>query len=275
MPIVLDGTTGVTSPNLGVGVPLSAWNSSTKVVENESGALFSIGTNSLRLYQNAYYNSAGNNTYENTGNASAYIQTSGQHQFFSAPSGTAGNNATFTAVLAVEKDKSLSLQGATPQTGAGITFPATQSASTDANTLDDYEEGTWTPNLRTETGGAMTATYTGQYGTYIKIGKQVIARGVLNWSALTRTGSVMLIQGMPFLSAVGSADAGYIDQSSGIAFTSRTGGTGSVMQLSGYTVEFMAFQVSGSGQTFGDPRMDAAAFPNAGSLAFTLIYITG
>jgi hypothetical protein len=33
--------------------------------------------------------------------------------------------------------------GATPAaSGAGITFPATQSASTDANTLDDYEEGT-------------------------------------------------------------------------------------------------------------------------------------
>jgi len=40
----------------------------------------------------------------------------------------------------------LGVGNATPSTsGAGITFPATQSASTDANTLDDYEEGTWTP----------------------------------------------------------------------------------------------------------------------------------
>jgi hypothetical protein len=32
--------------------------------------------------------------------------------------------------------------GATPSTsGSGISFPATQSASSDANTLDDYEEG--------------------------------------------------------------------------------------------------------------------------------------
>jgi hypothetical protein len=36
--------------------------------------------------------------------------------------------------------------GATPSTsGAGITFPATQSASSNVNTLDDYEEGSWTP----------------------------------------------------------------------------------------------------------------------------------
>jgi hypothetical protein len=124
MPIVLDGTTGVTSPNLGVGVPLSAWNSSTKVVENESGALFSIGTGSLRLYQNAYYNSAGNNSYVTTGNASAYIQTSGQHQFFGAPSGTAGTSATFTQAMTLDASGNLlvgttSTQFCTLFTGAG------------------------------------------------------------------------------------------------------------------------------------------------------------
>jgi hypothetical protein len=37
---------------------------------------------------------------------------------------------------------------ATPSaSGSGISFPATQSASTNANTLDDYEEGTWTPTI--------------------------------------------------------------------------------------------------------------------------------
>jgi hypothetical protein len=50
--------------------------------------------------------------------------------------------------------------------GAGITFPATQSASSDANTLDDYEEGTWTPVIN---GTTMT---TGS-GWYTKIGRQV------------------------------------------------------------------------------------------------------
>lgn len=28
-----------------------------------------------------------------------------------------------------------------------IVFPATQNASSNANTLDDYEEGTWTPTV--------------------------------------------------------------------------------------------------------------------------------
>jgi hypothetical protein len=42
----------------------------------------------------------------------------------------------------------IGLGGATPTTsGTGITFPASASASTNANTLDDYEEGTWTPTV--------------------------------------------------------------------------------------------------------------------------------
>jgi hypothetical protein len=84
--------------------------------------------------------------------------------------------ANTTDVLVVNGDSTIktagtiSVGGATPSTsGAGITFPATQSASSDANTLDDYEEGTWEPTLNN--GG--TTTYTTRVGTYRKIGSQV------------------------------------------------------------------------------------------------------
>lgn len=61
--------------------------------------------------------------------------------------------------------------GATPAaSGSGITFPATQSASTDANTLDDYEEGTYTP-VPNPGSGAITS-YTSS-GKYTKIGNVV------------------------------------------------------------------------------------------------------
>jgi hypothetical protein len=81
---------------------------------------------------------------------------------------------------------------ATPSTsGAGITFPATQSASTDANTLDDYEEGTWTPSI----GG--NATYLGQAGFYRKIGSLVFVSGYLNIN-VRGTGSTSTISGLPF-----------------------------------------------------------------------------
>jgi hypothetical protein len=55
--------------------------------------------------------------------------------------------------------------------GAGITFPATQSASSDANTLDDYEEGTFDPVLFFTGGGSVT--YTTKVGRYTKIGRTV------------------------------------------------------------------------------------------------------
>jgi hypothetical protein len=86
----------------------------------------------------------------------------------------------------------LGVGNATPSTsGAGITFPATQSASSDANTLDDYEEGTWTPSI----GG--TATYLGQAGFYRKIGSLVFVSGYLNINVIG-TGSTSTISGLPF-----------------------------------------------------------------------------
>jgi hypothetical protein len=54
--------------------------------------------------------------------------------------------------------------------GAGIQFPATQVSSADANTLDDYEEGTWTPSISF---GSGSATVSSVAGTYTKIGRLV------------------------------------------------------------------------------------------------------
>ena len=88
--------------------------------------------------------------------------------------------------------------GATPAaSGSGITFPATQSASTDANTLDDYEEGTWTPIIG-GTGGQSGQSYSGQAGYYTKIGRMVYAQCRVALSAKgTITGNVLL-KGLPF-----------------------------------------------------------------------------
>jgi hypothetical protein len=80
--------------------------------------------------------------------------------------------------------------------GAGITFPATQSASTNANTLDDYEEGTFTPTYLGET-TAGTTTYTRQIGRYTKIGRLVYVMISINITNATGTGNA-IIGGLPF-----------------------------------------------------------------------------
>ena len=78
-----------------------------------------------------------------------------------------------------------------------IVFPATQNASSNANTLDDYEEGTWTPVIG-GSGGTSGQTYTDQEGTYVKIGQLVFVRGNTLFSNKgTITGDLQL-QGLPF-----------------------------------------------------------------------------
>jgi hypothetical protein len=100
--------------------------------------------------------------------------------------------------LTINSTGAVALNGAvTTATGVGITFPATQSASTDANTLDDYEEGTWTPTL-VYSGGSTGITYSAQVGNYTKIGDTVrlfLYIGLSNKGS--STGSI-IIQTLPF-----------------------------------------------------------------------------
>ena len=93
---------------------------------------------------------------------------------------------------------------ATPSgSGSGITFPATQSASSDANTLDDYEEGTWTPAFTPNAGAFGSITYFTQIGNYQKIGNTVSVQMYLyltGFSIGTATGTLFLT-GLPFTAA--------------------------------------------------------------------------
>lgn len=82
------------------------------------------------------------------------------------------------------------------QAGNGIKFPATQVASSNANTLDDYEEGTFTPVVYGSV-SAGVGTYQQQSGEYTKVGRLVFVSLKLAWSAHTGTGN-MRISGMPF-----------------------------------------------------------------------------
>ena len=101
----------------------------------------------------------------------------------------------------------ISVGNATPSTsGAGITFPATQSASTNANTLDDYEEGTWTPTI-TAYAGSVTA-YTSQ-GSYVKIGRIVFATVYAVVSNAGTASGAYVISNLPFSLATSAEVYGY------------------------------------------------------------------
>lgn len=104
-----------------------------------------------------------------------YIQRSTGNIFFS-------NTAFFSGLLSLNSGQ--------------IQFPATQAASSNSNTLDDYEEGTFTPVL-VGTTVAGTGTYSVQSGGYVKVGRLVHVMGRVTWSAHTGTGQ-MTISGLPF-----------------------------------------------------------------------------
>ena len=113
------------------------------------------------------------------------------------------NLATFSATgLSINGVISISIGaavgGATAQAG-GIAFPAAQTVVADANTLDDYEEGTWTPSITRSSSAPTGLTYQFQAGTYTKIGRMVTATCVVVPNAISTQGSgIWQVTGLPF-----------------------------------------------------------------------------
>jgi len=216
--LVFDGA------NLGVGVTPSAWRSTFKALQILGTATLSSNNNTtVYLGSNWYSNSSNQDVYTVTGAAGIYAISAGLHVWYNAPSGTAGNVATFTQALTLNTNGVLALQGAsTSATGVGITFPATQSASTDANTLDDYEEGSWTPAIAFG-GASVGVTYNAATaGSYVKIGRQVTVTGLI---ILTSKGSSVgsaSLTGLPFpISNTNGAYSGVALRFTAITFTGQ------------------------------------------------------
>jgi len=253
------GTTAVTidtSQNVGIGVTPSTW-TGTKAIEVGSlgTALWSSGAGSSTLANGAYYNSGwkyANATskpsildFDNTGKVTYYAATA---------TSTAGSAISLTQLLAVEAGKSLALQGATTQTGTGITFPATQSASSNANTLDDYEEGTWTA---TDASGA-SLSFTNTTQTYTKIGRVVtLSIDNLAWP-VNANGNATEVGGLPFTS-------------------SAAGGGGGICNYSGSTIGIVVLNSASSFRLYKLPsayiRATNAEMTN-NSLYFSITYMT-
>jgi hypothetical protein len=154
-----------------------------------------IGANNVKQSGAGYYVSSGNNNtvlggYD--GNQDSLdIRTVSNYVVISDGEGN--------RQITMKEGQTLALDSAVPNAGTGITFPATQSASSDANTLDDYEEGTWTPSV-TFSGNAVGLTYsTGrQLGRYTKIGNRVYVNLNVELSNKGSSTGDLKIEGLPF-----------------------------------------------------------------------------
>ena len=191
------------SGDVGVGVtPISGVLSGYKTlnVGGTGGGIFSNG-NDTYILSNTYYN--GGFKYAASSTPATVINAqNGSVSMQSGVSSTAGAAITFVPFFLLEIDKSLALQGATSQTGTGITFPATQNASSNANTLDDYEEGTWTP-----VGNGVTLTVNS--AMYTKIGREITCQWDVTWPTTANGGQAQII-GKPYASSSGYVGAGSI-----------------------------------------------------------------
>ena len=143
-PTTGSGITIDNAGNLGLGVTPSAWWSSTKTFQFGAGGVISGRTDTAaRNYfaSNAYLNSTPAWTYIATNFATRYEQNDGQHQWLTAPSGTAGNAITFTQAMTLDASGNL-LIATTTTTGNGAAFLPAGSGSGMLLRIAKASEGT-------------------------------------------------------------------------------------------------------------------------------------
>jgi uncharacterized membrane protein len=147
-----------------------------------------------------------------------------------------------------------------PSSG-GIQFPATQISSANANTLDDYEEGTFSPTVAGSS-SAGTATYGSQVGKYTKVGNMVSIMIDIAWSSGTGTG-VLYIASLPFANTFvnNAVSIGYLD---GISLTASNIAQGYVAPSS-TRIEIVQTPVGGG-------AVSSVSYDDAGRVILTATY---
>jgi hypothetical protein len=101
------------SGNLGLGLTPSAWLSSQKALE-VSGWSVNAASLTSSLATNAYVNASSQWIYKATGFATRYDNVTGQHQWHTAPSGTAGNAISFTQAMTLDASGNLGIGTSSP-----------------------------------------------------------------------------------------------------------------------------------------------------------------
>ena len=192
--------------NVGVGVTPEAWSSNNPALQiGSGGVLYSHVSNGTRvsLQGNAYVNSSNADAYITTNEASQHIQEDGTHLFKVAPSGTADSAISWTTGFEVLADGKARAKN-------GLLFGTDTAA---ANTLDDYETGTFIPTVRGSTNAGSFSTNTAHEGLYTKIGNVCTVNFRIAGTLSGATGSYTHFD-LPFTVKAGSFAIGsfsYVD----------------------------------------------------------------
>jgi hypothetical protein len=177
---------GTSSPSTKLTIDESSTAATNQIdlIGNNSLAKGHIGyfTNSVYLASNYFFRSGQNNDNATLGQASMVIAAEAGGGSFAFGTSSAGSTVT-TQRVRIDND--------------GLKFNADTAA---ANALDDYEEGTWTPEVTAST-APTGVTYNYQGGRYTKVGRMVSVQFGLQLSSVGTGGSGdVSITGLPFVS---------------------------------------------------------------------------
>ena len=201
-----DALTAITTGGLNTAMGGNALKGNTDGVQNTAVGYNALIANTSGNYNTAYGLNAlfGNTTgsYNKCiGNPAGIALTTGSNNtIIGCVGGTAGLANTVIIGAGATERLRIDSGGVTSIT-AGIKFPATQVASADPNTLDDYEEGTFTPTIIQ---GFTSITYTTQLGNYSKVGKLVYFNIRIVTSSATTNGNQTQLGVLPFTPATTS-----------------------------------------------------------------------
>ena len=107
--------------NVGIGVTPSAWSGFVALQIGANSNLWSSTSGGSTSYysNNLYYNGT-NRIYKTSGFATEYqLGSDGQHRWFNAPTGTAGNAITFTQAMTLDASSRLGVNTTDASTGGG------------------------------------------------------------------------------------------------------------------------------------------------------------
>ena len=180
--------------NVGIGVTPETWDSSYNALQiGGNGAVAATASQAAGgktlLGQNVYVDS-GSGVYEyiSTDEASLLYQQNGAFKFRVAASGSADAAITWTDAFEV-------LNAGQARAKNGLLFGTDTAA---ANTLDDYEEGTWTPVYTGTGGSAGSVAMSEQVGNYTKIGRLVTCHMQVTLTNAGSWSSSVKFTGLPF-----------------------------------------------------------------------------
>lgn len=172
----------------GSGVTTFSYDGSSAQTVAVSGTL-GMAVNAITKWTGAAFTASTLTDNGTTITGASSIQLTGANSSLTGSfSGSFKGSGSFTGILDIST------------LGAGqIKFPATPTLSSDPNTLDDYEEGTWNPIYIPQTGGFGSVTFVND-ATYQKIGKKVYIQGYLYTSNLTigTAAGNLYLSGLPF-----------------------------------------------------------------------------